>query len=98
MIEYGFHVEAARELEDAIDYYDGKREGLGRELLGEVARAISLIRMYPNGSPKVSRRSRRCRTRRFPYGLVYQVRDGGICIIAVMDLRRKPGYWKDREE
>jgi len=97
-MDYGFHSEAAAELEAVLAYYDGEQAGLGRKFLAAVARAISQIRMFPNASPKVSRRSRRCRTRRFPYGLVYQVLDGEIRIIAVMDLRRKPGYWRDREE
>ena len=98
MIDYGFHQEAAEELQAAVDYYTGKQADLGREFLNEVARAISLIRRFPAASPRVSPRSRRCRTRRFPYGLVYQERGATVVIIAVMELHRKPGYWIDREQ
>ncbi len=33
---------------------------------------------------------------RFPYGVVYTVRGADLVIIAVMHLRRKPGYWQGR--
>ena len=98
MMDYAFHPEAAAELDAAMAHYESQRAGLGREFLEEIVRAISLIRMFPNASPRISRRSRRCRTRKFPYGLVYQVREGKLSFIAVMDLRRRPGYWHDREE
>ncbi|WP_424204564.1 hypothetical protein [Sulfuricaulis sp.] len=32
----------------------------------------------------------------FPYGIIYRVRFDVIEIIAVMHLRRSPGYWKQR--
>jgi hypothetical protein len=41
---------------------------------------------------------RQCRVLRFPFGIIYRVRKDMIEIIAVMDLRRKPGYWTKRGE
>lgn len=40
--------------------------------------------------------TRLCRFKRFPYGLVYQQRHDYILIVAVIHLKRKPGYWKNR--
>jgi plasmid stabilization system protein ParE len=97
-MDYCFHPEASSELESAIAYYDGQQPGLGREFWDEVARAISLIRKFPESSPLISPRSRRRRTRRFPYGLVYQVHNERITILAIMHLRRKPNYWMGRED
>lgn len=38
---------------------------------------------------------RKCRVQAFPYALI--LRDGPrIQIVAVMHIRQKPGYWKDR--
>jgi hypothetical protein len=42
--------------------------------------------------------SRRCRFNRFPYGLVYQVIDDEILILAVMHLHRYPTYWDHRQK
>jgi toxin ParE1/3/4 len=32
----------------------------------------------------------------FPYAVIYVVRPDAIWIIAVMHVRREPGYWKER--
>ena len=40
---------------------------------------------------------RRCLTNRFPYGIIYYEKDDEIIILAVMQLNRKPDYWKDRQ-
>jgi hypothetical protein len=35
---------------------------------------------------------------RFPYGIIYSDEEGQITIFAVMNLKRKPGYWKSRTQ
>jgi mRNA-degrading endonuclease RelE of RelBE toxin-antitoxin system len=39
---------------------------------------------------------RRCRLRRFPYGLIYAIDRGDILIVAVAHAHRRPDYWRDR--
>jgi hypothetical protein len=34
--------------------------------------------------------------KRFPYGIVYQIRGDEISIVAVAHLHRQPGYWSER--
>jgi len=34
--------------------------------------------------------------KRFPYGVIYQIAEGWIIIIAIMQMNRKPDYWKER--
>jgi plasmid stabilization system protein ParE len=92
-----FDEQAAQELEDATAYYDAKGDDLGERFLHEVGEAIQRIRAHPKAWAQVSRRSRRCLLHRFPYGLIYQVREDMILLLAVMHLSRRPGYWRDRE-
>jgi toxin ParE1/3/4 len=40
--------------------------------------------------------ARRHFSREFPYGIIYVERPDDIWILAVMPLRRKPGYWQHR--
>ena len=87
---------AQAELEDAVHYYDGQREGLGDEFAREVARAIQRILKHPRAWEKLSHRTRRCRTNRFPYGVIYSPYREGILIVAVAHLHRKPTYWRER--
>ena len=91
-----FNPAADLELGEAIAYYSRAREGLGEAFLFEVRRAVDRIVAMPNAWAKVSHRARRCRVRRFPYGVVYRKTDSVIRIVAVMHLMRKPGYWKNR--
>ncbi len=84
------------ELAEAVSYLNEQSEGLGFEFAVEVKQTIIRIIQYPYAWTELSKRTRRCRTKRFPYGLVYQIRDDLILIVAVMHLRRHPDTWKSR--
>ena len=96
-MKYHFHPEAESELNEAVDYYDGCQEGLGLEFAREVYATIQNIRQFPHAWTALSRNTRRCLLKRFPYGVIYQVKNNEIIIIAVMQLNRKPSYWNNRE-
>jgi plasmid stabilization system protein ParE len=91
-----FHQEARDELEQATAHYEKQREGLGEEFAQEVERTIQRILDFPEAWSTLSSTVRRCRLDRFPYGIVYTIVGDDILIVAVMHLRRRPGYWKDR--
>ncbi len=93
-----FLAPAKVELLDAISYYNLQSEGLGYEFAAEVKRTLERIVQYPNAWFKLSKRTRRCRTIRFPYGVIYQVRGDTLLILAVMHLSREPETWKSRLE
>lgn len=85
---------AERELKEALEFYESARQGLGGEFLAEVEAAIRLIESHPSAWAPMSRRTRRCRLHRFPFGRFYQVRSDEILIVSVMDLRRDPRRWE----
>jgi plasmid stabilization system protein ParE len=95
-MRYVFHPEAQSELQSAVDYYEECREGLGDEFALEVNSAIQRILAFPQAWTRLSGQIRRCIVNRFPYGVIYQNFNGEILILALMPLRRKPGYWKKR--
>jgi len=95
-MKYSFHPSARAELNDSVDYYEDCRPGLGLGFAEEVYSTVQRIIRFPEAWPPLSPNSRRCLTNRFPYGLIYQVLEDEILIVAVMQLNRKPGYWKDR--
>ncbi|MFW6134669.1 MAG: type II toxin-antitoxin system RelE/ParE family toxin [Elusimicrobiota bacterium] len=84
------------ELDDAIEYYNYEVPGLGDAFLTEVLNALDRIGEFPEAWHPCSERARRCQTRRFPYGIIYQIREQEILIVAIANLHRKPDYWKDR--
>ena len=97
-MKYSFHEEAEKELNDAIDYYNECQNGLGFEFVEEVHSSIQNILLFPSAWAPLSPNTRRCLTNRFPYGVIYQITADEIFIIAVMQLNRDPGYWKNREK
>ena len=88
---------AREELREAIDYLNEQRDGLGQEFLTEVRAAIARIQQHPNAWAPLSENARRCRTRRFKYGLIYQASSDEIVIVAVAHLHKRPGYWHERK-
>ena len=84
------------ELDDAIEYYNYEVPGLGDAFLTEVLHTLDRIGGFPGAWHPCSKRTRRCQTRRFPYGIIYQIREKKILVVAVANLHRKPDYWKDR--
>jgi hypothetical protein len=94
------HVEflepAREEFAEAVAFYNSRKQGLGLDFAIEVQRAIERVLQYPEAWSRLSRRTRRCRTNRFPYGVVYQVRGELLLIVAVMHVRRRPATWRNR--
>jgi plasmid stabilization system protein ParE len=87
---------AADELQEACAWYEQAQKGLGNQLLEEIRAAIDQIVKHPGLWPVLSPRTRKYRLHRFPYGIVYQVGDKEILIVAFMHLHRKPEYWRNR--
>ena len=87
---------AEAEFFEAIAYYNQQSEGLGYEFAAEVKRTVARILRFPDAWPNLSEHTRRCRTNRFPYGIVYQIRGDALLVVAVMHLRRHPDSWRSR--
>ncbi|MGB3916271.1 MAG: type II toxin-antitoxin system RelE/ParE family toxin [Thiothrix litoralis] len=94
---FHFHPAARQELDETIHYYDSVQPGLGLDFLEEAYATIQRILDYPEAWSTLSANTRRCLTNRFPYGLIYQIQDNGVLIVAVTHLNRKPGYWQERD-
>lgn len=91
-----FLAPAEAELLDAVAYYNTQSEGLGYEFAAEVKRTIERIIQYPEAWVQLSKRTRRCRTNRFPYGVIYQIKNKTVIVVAVMHLSRHPQTWEKR--
>ena len=88
------HIPAEDEFKDAIDYDNHISPGFKCAL--EVKRTRERILQYPEAWSPLSKRTRRCLTNRFPYGILYQKRNEKILIIAIMHLHQKSDSWKNR--
>ena len=95
-MRFEFTAVAELELDEAVNYYNQQRAGLGDEFVGEIWLALERILAHPYAWQQLDDDVRRCRLNRFPYGLVYTIEDETILVIAIMYLRRNPSYWRDR--
>ena len=91
-----FHPAAEEEFSAAIDWYEAREKGLGIDLASEVQACIKRAASMPQAWPEIEPGIRRVMAHRFPYGVLYAVTDKQLYVLAVMNLRRKPGYWKSR--
>ena len=85
---------AAREVREAARHYEEKVPGLGFDFIAEVRAAIRRILAHPQAWCPLDNEFRRCRTSRFPYGLIYTVETDYILIVSVMHLHRHPDTWR----
>ena len=91
------HSEARRELDNAIQYYEKQKIGLGLDLLSEIEQALEKIKINPNlGTAHTIEGMRRYIIRCFPYIIFYVEFEAFIWVVAIAHGKRKPDYWKKR--
>ncbi|NWG27993.1 MAG: type II toxin-antitoxin system RelE/ParE family toxin [Ignavibacteriaceae bacterium] len=95
-MKYSFHPDAESEFLLAIDFYEDREAGLGRDFALEIYSTVERILTYPDAWPVIEENIRRSLVKRFPFGVLYSKLDEEIVIVAIMHLNREPGYWKKR--
>ena len=91
------HPEAEAELEEASDFYETRRAGLGAEFEAEVQQAIDRVEQMPSRFPLHGNTGfRKCFVSRFPYTVFFMETDTTIWVAAVAHQRRQPDYWNRR--
>ena len=91
-----FHPLAERELNDAAQYYEMESQGLGAAFLAEIQRCCASIVEHPEAGHALRGAVRRRLIARFPYAILYTVIADVVRVVAVMSLKRRPGYWVGR--
>ena len=91
-----FHRAAEAEMREAAAWYEAQQPGLGSRFLVTVQDAVNRIVINPALYPVVDSDVRRCLTKTFPFGVLFRDLPQHVVIMAVMDLRRDPDYWKNR--
>ena len=93
---FSIHEAAETEINEAADFYDLENPGLGSVFIDEIQKAIESISEFPDAAPLIRGRVRKRAVVKFPYSLVYSVRQDEIRILAVAHQKRRPFYWRGR--
>jgi plasmid stabilization system protein ParE len=93
--------EAEAEFTEAVDYYRARSIEAAADLADAVEEALEWIAGHPRSCPRVDtpriRGEHRYKMlRRFPYRVVFEVRDDEVVVKAIAHYSRRPGYWARR--
>ena len=88
--------EAQCDLDNAFDWYEQQRPGLGVELVARVEEAFREIAKAPERRERVLGGVRRVPVRRFPYSVYYTVEADRISVVSVFHSKRDPEVWQSR--
>jgi len=87
---------ARREFDEAADWYNRQRAGLGAEFIEEVNRVFESIRDRPELFAVAHEDLREALVRRFPYAVYYRIEADQIVVVAVVHTSRDPHIWQSR--
>lgn len=93
-----FHPEAEVEFIEEAVFYEDQVPSLGSAFIAEVELAVAILEEYPELGAEFDSPFRYLPMRRFPHSLIYAVESHCIWIVAVAHQRRRPGYWRDRQD
>jgi len=93
---FSIHETAEIEINEAADFYDIESPGLGSVFIDEVQRAIKIISLFPDAAPVVRGLVRKKPLVKFPYSLIYSIRQEEFRLLAVAHQKRRPFYWRGR--
>lgn len=95
-MNYDFHSEARKELDQEFGYYTSVGIELGNDFDGRISAAIREICEFPFSYRLREGGYRRINLARFPFYIPYIIRDETLIILAIAHNSRHPDYWKER--
>lgn len=91
-----FHPAAVEDAEAAVAWYAERSPAIADRFLQEFERLMDLISGSPERFQASDRGTRRALFRRFPYSIVFRMKDATIEVLAVAHAKRRPGFWRSR--
>lgn len=95
-MKYALHPEADEEFAEAVRYYSGISPELGIRFYRKMERLLLEVCADPERFRKFDPPARRHFSRDFSYAIIFLEKPGYVWIVAVMHMKRRPGYWRER--
>lgn len=87
---------ARAEYDEAGDWYERRRTGLGAAFTAAVQRVFDRIAANPRMHGAVLRDIRKAVVKGFPYCVYYRERPSGVVVLSVFHTSRDPKIWQAR--
>ena len=84
------------EFDEAADWYEKRRTGLGTLFLAAVQHVLDQIVVNPQRYAVVLEDVREGPVRRFPYAVYYRAEERRIVVLAIFHVSRDPEIWQTR--
>jgi plasmid stabilization system protein ParE len=91
-----FTPDAEADVEDAFEWYEAQRPGLGAAFRRALDVAVAALQNQPEAYAVIHRNTRRVLLPRFPYGLYYRVLQQNVVVVACIHGKRHPKTWHSR--
>jgi toxin ParE1/3/4 len=91
-----FRQAARAEFDDAADWYEQRRAGLGASFTSAVQQVLSQISGQPELYPRVYRDIREALVSGYPYCIYYREEPGQVVVLSVFHTARDPRNWQGR--
>ena len=92
-----FHPESEREVLAHERWYRDRSDVAAQGFLLELDAAVHLVSEAPERWPIQARGERRYVFPRYPFSLLYRIREDHVFVTAVAHQSRRVGYWRRRE-
>jgi plasmid stabilization system protein ParE len=90
--------EARVEFNEATDWYERQRKGLGTTFVARVREAIGRIATDPRRHVAVYLDVRKVLVSRFPYVVLYRDDPDEVLVISIFHTSRDPSIWRSRAQ
>lgn len=91
-----FAPEVEFDIQEAFDWYEKRRTGLGEEFLSCLDACYQRICRSPVLHAKIYENYRRAMLRRFPYLVFYEHEQNTVTVYCVFHTARDPSKWRER--
>jgi plasmid stabilization system protein ParE len=88
--------EAQADFDEAFDWYESQRPGLGIDFTAQVQEVFDRISANPLLHAVVFQDLRKAVVRRFPYSVIYRAEATQVLVLAVFHSKREPSIWQGR--
>jgi toxin ParE1/3/4 len=95
-VNVALHPEADEEFAEAVRYYSEISPELAVRFYLEMERLFHEIGANPQRFWQFDPPARRYFSRDFPYAAIFVEKPECIWVVAIMHMKRQPGYWRER--
>ncbi len=91
-----FHQEALDELQEAHQWYEQQRKGLGVAFMDTIDELVQRILIKPKSFPKAYKQRRKALPAQFPYLVIFEMHGDVVLVVAIIHASRNPKRWQVR--